>query len=245
MTRRPPTRRPTARLPLFACAALASAVAGCAAPDRVVTGSTFPHDYRQRHPIVLSEGPKTLDVFVNGHGLDARQRQDVRAFAAEYRRFGRGGIVAQVPAGSRQDIAAHHTLDAIRAALAEGGVLGGYVSVATYPVIDPVAAAPIRLVFQRLQAKVASVCGQWPKDLGVSDAHLDGQNEAYWNLGCALQSNVATQIDDPVDLVRGRTESRPDTVRRSRDIDEIRKGKDPSTTYRQDGQNKINQTVGN
>jgi type IV pilus biogenesis protein CpaD/CtpE len=38
----------------------------------------------------------------------------------------------------------------------------------------------------------------------------------YWNLGCAMQSNVASQIADPVDLVRGRQEGRIDTASRSR-----------------------------
>jgi pilus assembly protein CpaD len=43
--------------------------------------------------------------------------------------------------------------------------------------------------------------------------------------------------------VRGRSEGRIDTVRRSQNIEKLRQGKDPSTDYRQDNQNKINQTV--
>ena len=39
----------------------------------------LPVDVRERHPIVLAEGPRTLDMFVNGAaGLDPRQRNDVR-----------------------------------------------------------------------------------------------------------------------------------------------------------------------
>ena len=40
---------------LLTAASLGAALSGCAA-DRVVTGSTPPVDYRQRHPIVLAEG---------------------------------------------------------------------------------------------------------------------------------------------------------------------------------------------
>jgi pilus assembly protein CpaD len=106
-------------------------------------------------------------------------------------------------------------------------------------------ASPIRLSFQRLQAKVADRCGLWPQDLGVSDAAFNLKNEPYWNYGCSVQANVAAQVADPVDLVRGRPETPPDTARRMQNIDKIRSGADPSTQYRQDGKNKISSSVGN
>jgi pilus assembly protein CpaD len=55
---------------------------------------------------------------------------------------------------------------------------------------------------------------------------------------------MAAQVADPVDLVRGRTESAPDTIQRTKKIEAIRQGQDPSTQYRQEG-TKINQAVGN
>jgi pilus assembly protein CpaD len=234
-----PLPRPTwARL--AAAAALGASLSACA--DRVVTAPTYPGDVRDRHPIVLADAPRTLDVFMNSpSSLDPRQRADVWAFAQEYRRHGRGPIVAQVPASTA---GAQHALSAIRAALAEGGLPGAYVSAAPYQPADPTVAAPIRLSFQRLQAKVASQCGQWPQDLGVSDPGFNLRNDPYWNLGCAARSNMAAQIADPVDLVRGRVESPPDTIRRSKVIEAVREGRDPSTQYRQDG-TKINQAVGN
>jgi pilus assembly protein CpaD len=54
---------------------------------------------------------------------------------------------------------------------------------------------------------------------------------------------MAAQVADPVDLVRGRTESAPDTIQRTKKIEAIRQGQDP-TQYRQEG-TKINQAVGN
>ncbi|HEX2724895.1 MAG TPA: CpaD family pilus assembly protein [Beijerinckiaceae bacterium] len=225
-------------------AALATALAACTA-DRVATGSTRPHDYRERHPIVLAEGARTLDVFVhNPGGLDARQQDDLRAFVAEYRRYGHAAIMAQVPVGTRDDTAARATMAHIADLVRAAGVPAAYLATATYPVAEPVIAAPIRLTFTRLTAKVASQCGTWPEDMGVSDFRHHTSNQSYWNLGCAMQSNVAAQIADPIDLVRGRAEGRPDSIRRGKVIDAIREGKDPSTQYRQEG-TKINSAVGN
>ena len=80
---------------------------------------------------------------------------------------------------------------------------------------------------------------------GASDARFSASNAPYWNQGCALQSNVAAQVADPVDLVRGRQEGRIDRVRRSKDIENLRQAKDPSTQYRSDEKGKINTQVGN
>jgi pilus assembly protein CpaD len=229
---------------LAVAAALAMALGACAA-DRIVTGSTEAPDYRERHPIVLAEGARTLDVFVTGDaGLDGRQREDLRLFAAEYRRGGQGPVLAQVPAGTRNDAAAHATAAHIRDALADGGLPAGSMAATTYLVADPFVAAPVRLSFTRLTAQVTSPCGTWPRDLGVSDPRDQVRNESYWNLGCAMQSNVAAQVADPIDLVRGRPEGRPDSIRRGKVIEAVRDGKDPSTQWRQEG-TRINQAVGN
>jgi len=119
------------------------------------------------------------------------------------------------------------------------------VVLSSYEVAAPGLAAPVRLGFQRMSARVADACGLWPQDLGVSDAAYSLSNKPSWNLGCALQSNVAAQAADPVDLVRGRQEGRIDTIRRSDGIQKLREGKDPSTTWRQDGQTSLKSQVAN
>jgi pilus assembly protein CpaD len=203
-------------------------------------------DLRERHPIVLRDAPRSLDVFVGrsgGSSLDPRQAEDVADFAREFRRSGRGGLVAQVPSGSRRELAAHDTLDGIRAALARGGVSPRSLSVTTYPVADPGLASPIRLTFASLQAGLPHSCGEWPTDLGVSSYKSDASNEPYWNLGCASQATLAAQVADPIDLVRARSEGRPDIVKRMGAIAKIREGKDPSTEYRQETP-QINSAVG-
>lgn len=221
-------------LGLGACANKGDAMAELAASD-----------VRERHPIVLRDAPRSLDVFVgrSGGGLDSRQAQDVSDFARQYRQSGKGGLVAQVPTGARREIATHDTLNGIRAALAQGGVPGHALSVTTYPVADPGLASPIRLTFASLQAGLPHSCGEWPTDLGVSSYKTDAANTPYWNLGCASQATLAAQVADPIDLVRSRTEGRPDIAKRMGAIAKIRQGQDPSTVYRQES-TQINSAVG-
>ncbi|MDB5591294.1 CpaD family pilus assembly protein [Enterovirga sp.] len=215
------------RLAALLLAAALPALAGCQSRGET-TGSLYPSDYRDRHPIMLTDGARVLDLFVEGpNGLVARGRQDVSDFLAEYRRYGSGALIAQVPAG-------HGTNPNTRRALqAVGEAAGGRLAVESYQPADPAVASPIRLTFRRLQAKVASKCGLWPHDLGVSDAGFAGRNEQYWNLGCATQSNLASQVADPVDLVRGRHQTPPDTGRRMYNFGQVRQGQDPSTDYKQ------------
>jgi pilus assembly protein CpaD len=219
-------------------AALAPALGGCFT-DRVVTGSVYPHDYRERHPIALVDAPRSLDLFaVGANGLDYRQANDLRAFLNEYRRYG-GTIGVQVPVGTNETGATREIVAAIRESAS------ARLAISTYHPTNRAVASPIRLSFQRLQAKVSDRCGLWPQDLGVSDAAFNLNNEPYWNFGCSVQANVAAQVADPVDLVRGRPETPPDTAKRMQNIGKLRSGSDPSTRYRQDGENKISSTVGN
>ena len=123
-------------------------------------------------------------------------------------------------------------------------LLREWLEVSGYAVANPGLAAPIRLSFQRMEARVADQCGLWPQDLGVSSPLANLRNEPSWNLGCSTQATLAAQVADPVDLVRGRTEGRIDTVRRVKDIDQLRAGKDPSTKWSQDGQTSVSSRLG-
>ena len=209
-------------------AALVPALAACQSRQEI-TGSIFPSDYRDRHPIVLQDGPRVLDVFVEGPGgLVTRERQDVAAYMAEYRSHGSGPLLVQVPVGPGTNPNTPRAVESIRQAA------GGHVAQQTYRPTDPTAVSPIRLTFKRLQARVSTKCGLWPDDLGVSDARSNWQNEQYWNLGCASQANLASQVADPTDLVRGRQENRPDTGRRMFNFGQLRQGQDPSTNWKQE-----------
>ncbi|WP_336486031.1 CpaD family pilus assembly protein [Methylobacterium nigriterrae] len=232
----------------LAAMSLVAALLGACHSGPVTTGSVYPTDYRARHPIVLADGTRSLDVFVNGSGhVDPRQTADIDAFLLEYRRYGRGALLVELPRGVAPGLGAavERSAAAIRRIGAEGGLSARDVVVSGYPVANPALAAPIRLSFQRMEAKVTSQCGLWPQDLGVGDPVFNMRNEPYWNLGCSMQKTVAAQVADPVDLVRGRPEGRIDTVRRTQDIGKLREGKDPSTAWRQDGQTSVKSQVAN
>jgi pilus assembly protein CpaD len=232
---------PTTMTKTLRALALLALPLGACAPDRIVTGSTYPTDYRERHPVVLAHAPKTLDIFIAAGGLDPRQREDIEDFALEYRRHGEGAMRVEVPDERRGPT--RRPLSIVRSALAEAGVPGSRVTVASYGITDPSLAAPIRLSFTRMQAKVGSRCGLWPQDLGVANAKFNADNNPYWNLGCAMQSNVSAQVADPLDLVRGRSEGRVDTIRRMENIKKLREGQDPSTSYRAEDDT-INKALG-
>ncbi|MEE7458520.1 pilus assembly protein CpaD [Methylorubrum populi] len=232
--------------PAVAVLLVAGLLGACRADRVATTGSTYPIDVRTRHPIVLADGERTLDIFPTGIGhIDPRQRADLEAFLTEYRRYGRGVLLVEMPRGVSPGLAGpvERTGAAIRHLAGEMGVPARGLQLTAYPIANPTLASPLRLSFQRMQAKVADKCGLWPRDLGVSDVRADWSNEPTWNLGCATQANFAAQVADPIDLVRGRPEGRIDSVRRTQDIGQLREGKDPSTQWRQDGQTNVSNSV--
>lgn len=243
-----PSRSPRTSLALAALTALAAGLGACRADRPATTGAINGLDYRARHPIVLADDARSLDIFATGTGhLDPRQAADIDAFLLEYRRYGRGPLILDLPSGVSPALGAalERSLASIRRAGAEAGLVPQQIVVTGYAVANPALAAPLRLSFQRMQARVASQCGEWPRDLGVSEPAYSGRNEVSWNLGCASQTNFAAQIADPIDLVRGRTEGRIDSVKRVRDINTVRDGKDPSIEWRQDGKTSVKTQVTN
>jgi pilus assembly protein CpaD len=217
---------------LLTSLALAALLGGCGADRTVSNAAREPSDVRQRHPIVLADKSRTLDIFVgtNANALDPRQKEDLRAFVAEFREHGKGAMTASVPVGGTNPAGDARGIEMIRTAL--GGPKNNFpLSVQTYAVEDPSLAAPIRLSFAELGAKVPHGCGRWPKDLSGSTTKDGIENEQYWNFGCAEQQNLAAMVADPIDLVRPQVEGRIDVVKRSGEIEKLRKGQDPATSY--------------
>lgn len=214
--------------PLAVLALGALALSGCSTL-RPTQKAFAPDEYDQRHPIRVAPMLEHIDVFPTGARLDRRQHLDIVEFARDYARNGRGGINAAVPVGPH----GHHVMGAIRAALAEGGARVP-VHFTSYQGDPKLGAAPIRLSFVKLKAEVASKCGLWPADLAGSKEAETWHNRPYHNLGCAYQSMIAAQVADPIDLVRPRAEGPVDTVKRTKDIEALRKDQDPSTKWAKD-----------
>jgi pilus assembly protein CpaD len=186
-------------------------------------------DYHDRHPIILAQAPTSVDVFPVGGGLDSLSIAKIRAFAERYRELGSGQITILAPAGRLEGRG--NVVNEIRRTLYSSGVRG-YVSVGYYPVPDPTLASPVRLVFQGLRARVPSHCGQWPSDLASGSSIEGWKNTSYENFGCATQSALAAQVDDPRDLAESRASAPPDEDMRLRAIGNVRKGEDPGTDWK-------------
>ncbi len=216
------------RLPrLLVAGALAAMLAGCYQPR--TAQREYPDDYRQRHPITLKEGQRTVEVFLGHGGLAPAQRADVMAFAVGWKREGTGGIVIDMPKGGPTDRAAMESMREIGSILAAAGVQRNAVYVRTYAP-SSTSLASIKIAYAKLVAD-AGPCGLWPADLGPAFDPSYNDNRPYWNLGCATQRNLASMVDNPADLVQPRGETPAYAGRRSTVADKFRKGDNPSGTY--------------
>jgi len=220
--------RPLAQLVVVA--GLAAMLGGCYR-QTTVAHAPYPTDYRERHPITLREGDRTVEIFVGRSrgGLNPAQRADVLAFAQQWRHESTSGIVVDVPEGGPSARAAADSMREVHSILAASGVPAKAVYVRGYRP-GPAALASIKLRYAKLTAE-AGPCDRWPHDIGPSLDSKDFENRPYWNLGCATQRNLAAMVDNPADLVQPRGETPAYGPRRSVALDKYRAGNSPSTAY--------------
>jgi len=192
-----------------------------------------PFDYRDRHPITVTEADRTMQLFIgaNRASLTPTQRAEVLAFAQTWREEATGGVMIDLPTGTANERAASGALPEIQSILAASGVPRQSVMVRTY-YAGARSFATVRIIYPKVTAQ-AGPCGMWPKDLGATmDAeHLE--NQQYWNFGCANQHNLAAMIDNPQDLVQPRSETPTYTMRRTQVVDKYRQGQATGTQYNQ------------
>jgi pilus assembly protein CpaD len=220
--------RSYARAVLIAgCAAM---MAGCNTTARDTTGS-IPGDYRERHPIALKEGKKTLVLLVGPGrgGLSAMQRAEVLAFAQNWKRDATGGVTVDRPVGGANERAANDTLKETLSIILQAGVPQDGIGIRPYQTAGE-RTPPLRLNYPLMVAE-AGPCGLWPHDLGPSNDPKHFENRQYYNLGCASQRNLAAMVDNPADLVQPRAETPAYNAKRTVGIDKWRKGESPATTY--------------
>jgi pilus assembly protein CpaD len=212
---------------------LAAMLAGCktTGSDADMT-SSIPSDYRQRHPIAVREGTQTLTVFIGNrrNGLNPTQRAEVGAVASRWRREATGGIVIEVPSGTSNEGAANGAAHEIRSVLSAAGVPHHSIEVRPYRTQDPARLGTIRVNYPKMAAETGP-CGLWPEDIGPTYDKVHWSNRPHWNHGCAMQRNLAAQVDNPADLVQPRSETPALASRRSTAIDKYRKGESTATQY--------------
>lgn len=206
---------------------------GCSSPaDRLMAHDPSAITHNARHPILVQDGIHELEI-VPAPALDLRTRSQIAEFAMSHARFGKGPIAIVMPAEPVNNRRLPHQVNEIRHVLQDAGVRGP-VRVDVAPRIESANAAPIKLVFVGVTAKVPAACGQWPDDLASGSSLTGWSNRPYWNHGCANQAMFAAQAADPRDFIRARALSASDSETRLRAIGNVRRGIDPATAWRED-----------
>jgi len=225
---------------VLALVGLAALVSACKTTSGSDAAESIPSDYRQRHPIAIREGAQTLHVFVgNGRGaLTPAQRAEVAAMVSTWRREATGGIVIETPFGTANSRASHGVVHEIRAVLIASGVPAQAIEVRPYQPAEPIRLATVKVSFPKMVAETGP-CGLWPNDVGPTYDPVYRSNKPYWNFGCAVQRNLAAQVDNPADLVQPRTEAHVDAARRAVIFDKYRKGESTATQYPDANKGKI------
>jgi pilus assembly protein CpaD len=220
---------------------LAVVLGACNHTQEAVPVASAPSDYRQRHPIVVQEADRTLQVFVgtNRGGLTAPQRTDVTAFAQTWLNEGTGPIVVDMPVSTPNARSATQSLTDIQGVFSSVGIPARGVTVRRYTPADAREFATIRLNYPRVTAD-AGPCGLWPEDLGPSFRNpIYQENRPYSNLGCAHQRNLAAMVANPSDLVQPRPESPSFTTRRATVLGKYSRGESTATQYPDTDKGKI------
>jgi pilus assembly protein CpaD len=230
---------------LSALIGLCAALGACTVyGGEVVTASVPPTDYRQRHPIAVTEANRSIVVFV-GHGrggLSPSQREDVHGLARSWVNEGTGAIIADVPVNTPNARAAASAYREIRAQLLAGGVPARAITMRHYTPADPRTFPTIRLNYPKITA-VAGPCGLWPDDLGPNiDNPLYNENKPYHNFGCATQRNLAAMVANLADLEQPRPETPAYTPRRDIAFDRYRKGTPTNAVYPEAEKAKLSDT---
>jgi len=207
-------------------------------------------DYRDRHPVRLIDGKRSIQIMVGSArpGLTATQRAEIASLGSDWRQEGTGYVLIETPEAAVNSMAAKHTIREIKSLLQFAGVPPRATIVRGYrpPYREDLGA--IRVTYTKIQA-VAGPCGQWPDNMGpglVGNERYPlpaSENVPYWNFGCATQSNLAAAVATPEDLVQPRPETPAYAARRQTVVDKYRQGQDPSTIYTQNSGAKLS-TVG-
>lgn len=196
-------------------------LAGCGSlgRDPIQVGSV-PEDYRTRHPIVLSEQEKTLDIPVasGARELNVPVQSNIRAFAAAFAEAGTGSLFVMFPSGSPNEHAARGVQSQILQAIVDGGASRNRVVVQHYDATGYDSAAAVRLSYNGVTASTAP-CGNWPADIGDTT-----ENRNYYDYGCSSQNNLAAIIANPVDLMGPRQSSSIDAAQRAAVIEDYQSG---------------------
>lgn len=223
---------PAGRNLMIACA-LTLALPGCKTDDNrgQVAGWALV-DPAQRHPIIVSQQPQTMNLRVprGSSGLAPQQRAELLAFADRSRASDAGNsrLVIAAPSGSGNEIAAMHAVDEIRTLLSDRGFQEASIQVEAYAQEGGGQEPPVKVSYLRYVAE-GPECGQWPENMAYNPNNLP-----YPNMGCATQHNLAAMVANPADLLGPRTQGARSAERHDMVMDKYIKGESSNTQKNDD-----------
>jgi pilus assembly protein CpaD len=207
-------------------------VCGCQTDQQQIAGvPDVPFDYRQRHPITVTEAEHTMQLFIgsNRASLTPSQRAQVLAFGQTWKTEATGGVLIDLPTGTVNEQASAGATHEIQSILAATGVPPNGMMVRTYEAGQR-SFATVRITYPKITAQ-AGPCGLWPKDIGPSATTQHFENQQDWNYGCSAQHNLAVMVENPEDLVQPRAETPAYTMRRTQVVEKYRQGQPTATLY--------------
>jgi pilus assembly protein CpaD len=190
-------------------------------------------DPLQRHPIMVSQQPETLNVAVprNANGLSPSQRSDVLSFSrsAGASAAGNTRLVIAAPSGSANETAAIASVHEISALLQENGFTEQDINIEPFDAAGA-SSPPVKLSFLRYVAE-GPECGNFQTNLA-----RDPRNLPSPDLGCASQKNLAAMVVNPADLLGPRKMDVRPSERRLVTWDKYVKGESTGAQKSQDEQ---------
>lgn len=188
------------------------ALAGCKHDGGAQVAGWALVDPSQRHPIMVSQQPATLQVHVprGMSGLSPSQRAEVMQFAGSSRATDSGNsrLVIAAPSGASNEVAAMNAVQQIRDILMDGGFSESTIAVEAYTG-EGRHEPPIRISYMRYVAEGPECGNDWSENLARNPKNFN-----YPDFGCAQQRNLAAMIANPADLLGPRTEGPRDSNRR-------------------------------
>ena len=208
----------SSRLPL---ALLSFSALGACATSAIPPTNIGPAPTRaDSHVIDVTQTAARLEIDVSPSDtmLTDKARSDLHDFASAYLRYGHGALILSTPSGGPNAGAASMLAGQTRLSLVDSGVSYGAVAGSTYDAGDN-ASAPIVVTFARFEAQAPNCRPIYEQDL----AHQEN-NQAWDSFGCAMQANLAAELEDPADLLQPRADAPRDSNRRGTVMQAYRAG---------------------
>jgi len=207
----------SSRLPilLIGLSALGACATSVAPPPGPVVS-----DASDAHRIEVAQTTARLEISVDAASprLTDKAKSDLTDFAVSYLRLGHGALILSTPSGGDNSDAASTVAGQARMALVNAGVAYGAVAGSTYDAAGQ-SSAPVIVTFARFEAQAPACAPLYTQDL----AH-QSDNQPWASFGCAMQANLAAEVEDANDLLSPRPYDPRDSNRRATVMDLYRRG---------------------